>query len=176
MTSGPDPLPAYPQYAHQLRALMRQLALEDREAIGASLRRGGFGKREIEPGPSVARRRLRITADAGLDILPPLSKGTKTRPRVATVGSGGRRATSVDFSRASPLSASPRQTGPVRIPHFDMMRISRTVVPRAKDGRTHPRYPDRSGIAAAHHSYVTRGGVADFEAHLDYITRITAVE
>lgn len=175
MSSGADPLPAYPQYAHQLKALLRRLAREDREAIGASLRRGGFGKREIEPKRGVVRSRVRVTSKAGFD-LSPFSKGALTRQRVANTGGGGGRATSVDLSRASPLSASPRQTGPVRIPHFDMVRISRTVVPRAKDGRTHPRYPDRSGIAAAHHSYVTRGGVADFETHLDYITRTTAVE
>jgi hypothetical protein len=175
MTRSADPLPAYPQYAHQLRALMRRLAREDREAIGASLRRGGFGKREIDPKRGVVRGRVRVTSEAGFD-LSPFSKAAHTRQRVANTGSGGGRATSVDFSRASPLSGSPRQTGPVRIPHFDMARVSRTVVPRAKDGRTHPRYPDRSGIAAAHHDYVTRGGVADFETHLDYITRTTAVE
>lgn len=175
MIRSADPLPAYPQYAHQLRALMRRLAREDREAIGASLRRGGFGKREIEPKRGVVRSRVRVTSEAGFD-LSPFSKGALKRQRVANTGGGGGRATLVDFSRASPLSLSPRQTGPVRIPHFDIVRVSRTVVPRAKDGRTHPRYPDRSGIAAAHHSYVTRGGVADFETHLDYITRTTAVE
>ncbi|MDR6150295.1 hypothetical protein QE358_002173 [Sphingomonas sp. SORGH_AS742] len=176
MTSGADPQPAYPQYAHQLQALLRRLAREDREAIGANLRRGGFGKREIEPGPAVSPSRVRGTSDAGLHTLSPSREATGTRRRITDAGGHGGRTTSIDLSRASPLSASPRQTGPVRIPHFDMMRISRTVVPRAKDGRTHPRYPDRSGIAAAHHSYVTRGGVADFETHLDYITRVTAVE
>lgn len=176
MTRGADPLPAYPQYAHQLQALLRRLAREDREAIGASLRRGGFGKREIESGRGVPHGRVRIATDNGLDILSPILKANHTRQRIYDAGSGGGRATSVDFSRASPLSVSSRQTGPVRIPHFDMVRVSRTVVPRAKDGRTHPRYPDRGGLAAAHHSYVTRGGVADFETHLDYITRTTAVE
>ncbi|MCT8002803.1 hypothetical protein NZL82_13055 [Sphingomonas sanguinis] len=176
MTSGADPQPAYPQYAHQLQALLRRLAREDREAIGANLRRGGFGKREIEPGEAVSPGRVRVTSDAGSHTFSPSREATKIRQRIANAGSGGGRTTSVDFSRASPLSADRRQTGPVRIPHFDMVRISRTVVPCAKDGRTHPRYPDRSGIAAAHHSYVTRGGVADFETHLDYITRVTAVE
>ncbi|MEH3041333.1 MAG: hypothetical protein PGN21_14875 [Sphingomonas paucimobilis] len=176
MTSGADPLPAYPQYAHQLQALLRRLAREDRDAIGASLRRGGFGKREIEPGPAVSSGRVRITSDVGLHTLSPTREATGTRHRIANAGGNGGRTTAVDFSRASPLSLTPRQTGPVRIPHFDMVRISRTVVPRAKDGRTHPRYPDRSGIAGAHHDYVTRGGVADFETHLDYITRTTAVE
>lgn len=176
MTSGADPQPAYPQYAHQLQALLRRLAREDREAIGANLRRGGFGKREIEPGPAVSPGRVRGTSDAGSHTQSPSREATGTRRRITDAGGNGGRTTSVDFSRTSPLSLSPRQTGPVRIPHFDMVRISRTVVPRAKDGRTHPRYPDRSGIAAAHHSYVTRGGVADFETHLDYITRTTAVE
>ncbi len=176
MTSGADPQTAYPQYAHQLQALLRRLAREDREAIGASLRRGGFGKREIEPGLAVSPGRVRVTSDAGAHTLSPSREATGTRRRIAAAGGNGGRTTAVDFSRASPLSVTPRQTGPVRIPHFDMMRISRTVVPRAKDGRTHPRYPDRSGIAAAHHDYVTRGGVADFETHLDYITRTTAVE
>ena len=176
MTRSADPQPAYPQYAHQLQALMRRLAREDREAIGANLRRGGFGKREIEPKRGVVRGRVRVTSDAGSHTLSPSREATGTRRHIAEAGGHGGRSTSVDFSRASPLSASRRQTGPVRIPHFDMVRISRTVVPRAKNGRTHPRYPDRSGIAAAHHSYVTRGGVADFETHLDYITRTTAVE
>ena len=176
MTSGADPLPAYPQYAHQLQALLRRLAREDREAIGASLRRGGFGKREIEPGQAVSPSRVRGTSNVGSHTLSPSREATGTRRRIADAGGHGGRSTSVDFSRASSLSADRRQTGPVRIPHFDMVRISRTVVPRAKNGRTHPRYPDRSGIAAAHHSYVTRGGVADFETHLDYITRVTAVE
>ena len=176
MTSGADPLPAYPQYAHQLQALLRRLAREDREAIGASLRRGGFGKAEAETRQGVAHGRVRIRPDAGANTLSPYREITRTHHRVADAGSGGGRTSSIDFSRASPLSPTPRQTGPVRIPHFDMMRISRTVVPRAKDGRTHPRYPGVSGLAAAHHDYVTRGGVADFKTHLDYITRITAVE
>jgi hypothetical protein len=176
MTSGADPLPAYLQYAHQLQALLRRLAREDREAVGASLRRGGFGRPEAEPKQGVGYGRVRIKSDAGASTLSRIPEAARTRQRFADAGSGGGWTTSIDFSRASPLSATPRQTGPVRIPHFDMVRISRTVVPRAKDGGTHPRYPGRSGIAAAHHGYVTRGGVADFETHLDYITRTTAVE
>lgn len=176
MTSGVDPQPAYPQYAHQLQALLRRLAREDRDAIGASLRRGGFGKAEAESRQGVVHSRVRIRAHATAGTVSPYPEAIRSRHRVADTGSGGGRTSSTEFSRASPLSARPRQTGLVRIPHFDMVRISRTVVPRAKDGRTHPRYPAKSGVAAKHHGYVTRGGVADFETHLDYITRITAVE
>ena len=176
MTSGADPQPAYPQYAHQLQALLRRMAREDLEAIGAHLRRGGFGRHEAELRQGGAHGRVQIKSGTGADTLSPFPDVTSTHHRVTDASSAGGRTASVDFSRASPLSATPRQTGPVRIPHFDIQRISRTVVPRAKDGRTHPRYPDRSGIAAAHHGYVTRGGVADFGTHHDYITRITAVE
>lgn len=176
MTSGVDPQPAYPQYAHQLQALLRRLAREDRDAIGASLRRGGFGKAEAESRQGVVHGRVRIRAYATAGTVSPYPEAIRSHHRVADTGSGGGRKSSIEFSRASPLSATPRQTGLVRIPHFDMVRISRSVVPRAKDGRTHPRYPAKGGVAAKHHGYVTRGGVADFETHLDYITRITAVE
>ncbi|HEX8413639.1 MAG TPA: hypothetical protein VF637_07100, partial [Sphingomicrobium sp.] len=176
MTAGADPPSAYPQYAHQLQALLRRLDREDREAVSSHLRRAGFGPREPDEGKRVVggRSPIRIDTDPGARALH--SEGATIRQRVAGGGSGGRQKKSIDFSRASPLSATPRQAGPVRIPHLDIKRISRTVVPRAKDGSTHPRYPARSGIAGEHHGYVTRGGVADFETHLDYITRITAVE
>jgi hypothetical protein len=176
MTSGHDLLPAYPQYAHQLQALLRRLAREDREAIGASLRRGGFCRPNAEAKQGVAHGRMWIIPDTGTETLSPYPEATRVRQRYVDAGSGSGRSTSIDFSRASPLSATARQTGPVRIPHFDMVRISRTVVPRAKDGSTHPRYPAKNGIAADHFGYVTRGSVADFETHLDYIIRSTAVE
>jgi hypothetical protein len=154
MTSGADPQPAYPQYAHQLQALLRLIAREDLEAIGAHLRRGGFRPREPEAERRVVGGRVPIMIDTD-NGAPTLHRDSAAmRQQVADAG-GGRRRTSIDFSRSSPLSSTPRQTGPVRIPHFDIQRINRTVVPRDKYGRTHPRYPDRSGIAAAHHGYVT---------------------
>jgi hypothetical protein len=176
MTTGADPPPAYPQYAHQLQALLRKLAREDRETVGSHLRRGGFGAPEPDEGKRVigGRSPIRIETYAGAESLQ--RESALTRQRVVDGGSGGRQKTSIDFSRASLLSATPRQIGRVRIPHLDIKRISRTVVPRAKDGSTHPRYPARTGIAGEHHGYVTRGGVADFETHLDYINRTTAVE
>ncbi len=176
MTTAADPPPAYPQYAHQLQALLRRMARDDREAIGSNLRRGGFGSPESDQGKRTVGGRSPITIDkaAGARLLH--HDGALTRQRVGHGGSGGRQKTSIDFSRPGPLSATPRQTGRVRIPHLDIKRISRTVVPRAKDGSTHPRYPARTGIAGEHYGYVTRGGVADFETHLDYITRTTAVE
>ena len=176
MTMDANPPPAYPQYTHQLQALLRRLAREDREAIGSSLRRGGFGSPDPDEGKRTVGNPfpIRIGIDASACSLH--HDGAIIRQRAADGGRGGRQKTPVDFSRSSPLSATPRQTGRVRIPHLDIKRISRTVVPRSKDGVTHPRYPAKSGIAGDHHGYVTRGGIADFETHLDYITRTTAVE
>ncbi len=102
MTSGADPQPAYPQYAHQLQALLRLMALEDLEAIGAHLRRGGFGRPEAEPRQGGVHGRVRIISEAGANTLSPHREVTSTHHRVVDAGSAGGRTSSVDFSRASP--------------------------------------------------------------------------
>jgi hypothetical protein len=161
---------AYPAFAHQIEALLRRMAREDREAIGATLRRARIPVDDPETGPLRGGGRGRTSTASNLVSD---AAGTMSGRSAAGKGNEGR---SVDFSRASPLSDSPRQTGRVRIPHLDIYRVSRTVVPRSKSGQAHHRFPDKSGSIAQHHEYVTAGGIATFRDHHAYLTRASAVE
>ncbi|MBA2933057.1 MobA/MobL family protein [Sphingomonas sp. CGMCC 1.13654] len=145
-----------PEYAHQWRALLARVAQEDRDFLGRVVRIRALEHQGSAP-PQAGRRGRR--------------------------GSGGPRQIGYDrsllprgfdLSRPSPLSARPRQTGDVRLPHFDMVRVTRAVVPRSRDGATHPRYPDRRR-AGAHSVYAMDGAAVSMAAHVDYLVRSDAL-
>ncbi len=144
-----DPAP-YPEYAHQVAALLARIAREDREAVAGSLRRMGF-RIQGEPDADARHRGTRGGA--------PASTRKPTR--------------GCDFRHASPISSLPRQRADMRIPHLDCENITRTSVPRSADGKTHPRYPERDSVAAGHYDYLTDGAAASYRTHFDYITRLS---
>lgn len=150
---------AYPVFRHQLEAMLARIARADREAIGGSLK--SLRIKAIEPSKerTPAGAIVRWSASKGLGD----SKGRTT----------GRL---IDFRYASPISKTPRQGGDIRFPHFSVVRVNKVVVPKSRDGRTHPDYPERNGIGVAHHKYVTQGGLARERDHLDYIKRAGALD
>jgi len=155
VTDVPEPQ-AYPAFRHQLEAMLARIARADREAIGSML------------------RSLRIK---------PIEPDKEKTPRGAIfrwTDSKGRRGKKVerlvDFRLASPISNTPRQGGDIRFPHFAITRVNKVVVPKSRDGRTHHRYPERSGIGVGHHEYVTKGGVVRERDHLDYLKRAGALD
>jgi hypothetical protein len=143
-----DPAP-YPEFAHQVAACLARMAREDREAVAGSLRRLGF---RIQNGPDADARRA-------------------SRPGRAP-GNARKRSRGCDFRYASPISSTPRQRSDMRIPHLDYSNINRTSVPRSASGETHPRYPERTAVAAEHYDYLTEGAETTYRTHFDYITRL----
>ena len=145
-----------PEYAHQWRALLARVAQEDRDFLGRVVRTKAV-ERQANATPQAGRRgrrgggrRRQVRYDQSL-----LPRG-------------------FDLSRPSPLSATPRQTGSSRLPHFDMVRVTRTVVPRSRDGATHPRYSGRRS-AGAHSAYSMNGAAVSMAAHVDYLVRSDAL-
>lgn len=140
-----------PLFAHQLQALLARQAREDREAVAGSLVRGGFKRQDLGPAVSI-------------------SKGG---------GSGGRgrkRSGEVDFSVASPISSRDRQGSGVRLPHFSMSRLNKSIVPQSPSGATHRDYKSTAGAAPGHVNYVKDGAEISHDKHVDYVFRSTAVE
>lgn len=146
----PDPT-ARPAYAHQIAAMLAKMAREEREMFGPTLRRVRIQEHEpaFERGVAAHVPEWKLSPDAS---------------RI----SGGSR--SIDFSRASPISAERRQSDGARVPHLDITHISRSVVPLSEKGKTHRRYPAIGGVAAGHHDYVLDGALS-YAKHFDYITR-----
>lgn len=144
-------LDAYPEFNHQLQALLARMDRDDREAIGGSLRRAGFRIDKTKHRPAV-----------------------RTGPKLM---SGNRRNSNVDlnFWIASPIYEGSRQTGPYRIPHLRITRVSKLVVPRSAEGKTHSRYPERR-VAGKHVEYVCGGAKASLSEHIDYILRRDAID
>jgi len=128
------------------------MAREERELFGPVLRR----VRAPDFGPAIKRGAAVHVPEWRL-------------PSGRALGEGGGTAT-VDFSRASPISAERRQSDYARIQHIDITHVTRTVVPVSSDGKTHQRYPAVTGVAADHHGYVISGALSRAK-HYDYITR-----
>lgn len=141
----------YPEFNHQLRALRARLDRDDRETIGESLRRIGFKTDEAELEAVILFGRALGASEQNADV------------------------TAINFSCASPIYEECRQTGPYRIPHLRITPVSKCVVPRSAEGKTHPRYPERR-VAGAHVDYVCDGGKASLAEHIDYIVRRDAVD
>lgn len=81
----------------------------------------------------------------------------------------GARSKIIDFDAASPILRRDRQGGGVRIPHFSMKPITRTVPP-AKGGTTLA--GSKAGMTAGEHfDYVRDGARIEMIGHFDYIRR-----
>lgn len=135
-----------PPFNHQIEAMLARMSREDHEMLGPALRRFKYRDKGWEHKPA---RQVRF--------------GGKGRGRQSLNNIG------VDFSFASPISSTPRQSDAARIPHIEIKHITRVVVP-TKGGKIHPRYPAVIGVAAGHHAYVTAGAFS-YATHYDYITR-----
>ena len=131
--------------------MLAKMAREEREMFGPTLRRVRIQEHEpaFRRGAAVHVPEWRLPSDASL------------------IGGGSR---SIDFSRASPISAERRQSDGARVPHFDITHISRSVVPLSENGKAHRRYPAIGGVAAGHHDYVLDGALS-YAKHFDYIMR-----
>ena len=133
-------------FAHHVRALRARQRREDDEAIGGFLKRAGF-RAQTEDRES--RRSQGRSGNLGRDR-------------------------SVDFHAASPLTRRDRQTGGVRVPHFDMKAVV-AIHPPSRNGVGHPRCGGGGMSAAAHFDYVTDGARIGLATHIDYIRRETGV-
>lgn len=144
--------PSYPAFAHQLAALLAKMAKEERELFGPILRR--LHVREPDPairrGPAMRVPEWRAPSSGGTWIVDAADR--------------------IDFSRASPISPERRQSDRARVGHLDITHITRTVVPKSSEGKTHRRYPAIGEVAAGHHDYVLDGAL-NYANHFDYILR-----
>lgn len=136
-----------PVFSHQVLALLARMAREDRDLVGAAYRR--------------ARSRQNDKIDnfhVAIGALPPSMDGPYNHLHLPS-------ATGRD-----------RQIGALRVPHFDMKPITRTVVPTSADGVVHERFKNAAASAARHFDYIVDGGIITLTSHLDYLQREGASE
>ena len=138
-----------PVFSHQVLALIARMEREDRELVGAF-----YG-----------RARARHGDEKGAQAV---------RSMFASAKPGGGRA-GHNMHLPGPLGRT-RQTGPVKVPHFDMKPITRSFVPTSEAGKVHHRYARSSISAEEHFGYLVDGAEITFSDHLDYIQRSQAVE
>ncbi|TPG42465.1 hypothetical protein EAH79_00770 [Sphingomonas koreensis] len=163
MAAGSSQDFALPQFSHQLRAMMAMQDKEDRELVGGSLRRAGFRQQDLKDH-SATKARARTGGRAPTSIAG------------HSGAADGKARSGICFEIASPIQSGSRQTGGQRAPHFDMKRVSKSVVPMSWDGKTHARYPARGDVAGKHIDYVDKGAQLSLAKHYDYILRSSALD
>ena len=138
-----------PVFSHQVLALLARMAREDRELIGATYRR------------TRSREGKQSEHDSFQAVIAALPQAP-----------GG------PFSHLCLPSAvgRDRQSGAGRIPHFDMLPITKSVVPTSKDGAVHESFKNVKMSSTDHFAYIVDGGHISLTSHLDYLQREGAAE
>lgn len=141
MSAAPD-LDESPVFAHHVRAALARQRQADRDLLGPTLRRAKYR-----------------TDDGGNE---------NVGGRAARTGSSTR---IVNFYIPSPLTGRDRQSGGIRIPHFDMKPCRASFVPTSATGKVHHRYTQTHRKAGDHVDYVIDGAWIAHSTHLDYLWR-----